>query len=54
MQIRWSPGAAADLDCIVNYITEENEAAAQSVAQRIERGEFAARANYRWRRFRSW
>src|ERR1035437_11162073 len=35
MQIRWSPGAADDLECIVNYIAEESATAAQRVAQNI-------------------
>src|ERR1035437_8409327 len=35
MQIRWAPGAADDLECIVNYIAEESATAAQRVAQNI-------------------
>jgi addiction module RelE/StbE family toxin len=35
MQIRWSPEAAADLDCIVSYISKESPDSAQRVAQSI-------------------
>jgi toxin ParE1/3/4 len=35
MQIRWSPGAAEDLDYIFNYIARDSIAAAQRVAKSI-------------------
>jgi toxin ParE1/3/4 len=35
MQIRWSPAAAEDLFGIVEYIRQENPAAAQRIAQTI-------------------
>jgi toxin ParE1/3/4 len=35
MRIRWSPGAAADLESIVDYIRRDNPAEAQRVGQTI-------------------
>jgi toxin ParE1/3/4 len=35
MEIRWSPAAAEDLLCIVEYIRQENPSAAQRTAKAI-------------------
>ena len=35
MRIRWAPGAAADLEDIVDHIRRDNAVAAQSVGQSI-------------------
>jgi len=35
MQLRWSPAAAEDLSRIIEYIRQENQAAAQRIAKTI-------------------